>query len=163
MHFTLICRRLLGAISICTTQGPQYVCCTNFSILCLNNTMQWLEEFMHRLKSLIQGPISQSAAKNCNFQAYVAMKYMRQNLMGVGFIGLVMCISIHPLSMPLYQIPWKIKEDIHIPTKLAEAQNVFHVIAQVTRRHNGDIDSCDSLRSVLIWLKLLAWQKRKGP
>ncbi|KAH8954938.1 hypothetical protein BDL97_08G107200 [Sphagnum fallax] len=86
-----------------------------------------------------------------------------QNLMGVGFIGLVICISIHPLSMPLYQIPCKIKEDIHIPTKLTEAQNIFHVIAQVTRRHDGDIDSCDSLRSVPIWLKLLAWRKRKGP
>ncbi len=56
-----------------------------------------------------------------------------------------------------------LQEDIHIPTKLTEAQNIFHVIAQVTRRHDGDIDSCDSLRSVLIWLKLLAWQKRKGP
>ncbi|CAK9277804.1 unnamed protein product [Sphagnum jensenii] len=95
MHFTLICQRLLGAISICTTQGPQYVCCTNFSIICLNNTMQW---------------------------------YTGQNLMGVGFIGLVICISIYPLSMPLYQIPCKIKEDIHIPTKLAEAQNIFYVV-----------------------------------
>jgi hypothetical protein len=56
-----------------------------------------------------------------------------------------------------------LQEDIHIPTKLTEAQNIFHVIAQVTRRHDGDIDSCDSLRSVPIWLKLLAWRKRKGP
>ncbi|CAK9236013.1 unnamed protein product [Sphagnum troendelagicum] len=66
MHFTLICRRLLGAISICTTQGPQNVCCANFSIFCLNNTMQWV-------------------------------------------CCLVIWISIHPLSMPLYQIPCKIK------------------------------------------------------